>query len=253
MKHLQEKKFVYHRALNTERAFREFLARNEASHYTLAAEGDVCWAYIENRFVIYIHHPDAQGKSLSNKKVIELLQKGELFTLEKLFSINSDVNFILELKTGNGEIDGFFEVFKETLQRYGVKNAIVDAFSAQQLKGLKKVMPEIKTSLHTKFLLGSYVLESTFEQPYLRLHNIDHMKYIDYFTISYKTTHVNLLNLNIDDSYASVYKLGKKVNLGAIKSLEAFEKALESQTEYIYLRSPEVLANYEKVLDNYKQ
>ena len=245
---LRKKKFVYHRALNTEVAFKEFLAKNEASPYTLAAEGDVCWAYIDESFVIYIHHPDVQGKSLSNETVAELLKEDKLFTLEKLFSINSDVNFILELKTGNGDITAFFEVFKETLKRYNVQNVIVDAFSVEQLKGLKKVMPSIKTSLHTKFLIGKYVLETTYQKPYVRVHNIYNMDYIDYFTISYKTTHVNWFNLNINSAYSHIFQAKKSLNLGAIKTMEAFEKAVHSKVEYIYLRSNSVLQSYENFL-----
>jgi len=249
---LRDKKFVYHRALNTESAFREFLELNRDSKYTLGAEGDVCWAYIDNEFVIYIHHPDIQGKSLTNEKIVELLAKDELFTLDKLFSINSEIHFILELKTGNGNLNDFFTAFRATLEKYSVKNALVDAFSVEQLKALKEVMPNIKTSLHTKFLMGKYVLETTFEAPYIRLHNIYEMDYIDYFTISYKTTHVNLFNLDIDNSYADIYKANKSLNLGAIKSMEAFDKAINSKTQYIYLRSSEVLNNYTKVLQNYE-
>jgi hypothetical protein len=248
---VEKKKFVYHRALNTEAAFREFLVLNAKSDYTLAAEGDVCWAYIDGAFVIYIHHPDVQGKSLSNARVIELLQEDKLLTLDKLFSINADSNFILELKTGNGDLGGFFVAFREILERHNVQNVIVDAFSVEQLKALKLAMPEIKTSLHTKFLISEYVLETTFEKPYIRLHNIYDMDYIDYFTISYGTTHVNLFNLSVDNSYSHIYKAGKKLNLGAIKNMEAFDKAIHSQTEYIYLRSKTVRENYEKVLESY--
>jgi len=249
---LKDKKFVYHRALNTEVAFREFLDINAKSEYTLAAEGDVCWAYIDFRFIIYIHHPDVQGKSLSNERIVELLEKDELLTLDKLFSINSEINFILELKTGTGNLDDFFVAFKEVLEKYNVKNTLVDAFSARQLETLKKVIPEIKTSLHAKFLMGKYVLETSFESPYLKVHNIYDMEYIDYFTISYTTTHVNLLNLDVDSSYIEVYKAGKKLNLGSIKSMEALDKALNSQTEYIYLRSSHVKNNYTKVLSHYE-
>jgi hypothetical protein len=249
---IKEKKFVYHRALNTERAFKEFVELNANSKYELSAEGDVCWAYIDSAFIIYIHHPDVQGKSLSNEKIVELLAKDELFTLDKLFSINSDVNFILELKTGNGNLEDFFLAFRETLKKYSVQNALVDAFSAEQLKALKKVMPHIKTSLHTKFLLGKYVAETTFEAPYFRVHNIYDMDYVDYFTISYTTTHINLLNLDVDSSYEEIYKAGKNLNLGSIKSMESLDKALNSQVEYIYLRSPQVKKNYTKVLQNYE-
>ena len=249
---LSKKKFVYHRALNTEDAFREFLDLNANSEYALSAEGDVCWAYIDSAFIIYIHHPDVQGKSLSNEKIIALLAKDELFTLDKLFSINSKINFILELKTGNGDLKDFFVAFKAVLEKYDVQNALVDAFSVEQLKALKKVIPDIKTSLHTKFLLGKYVLETTFEAPFLRVHNIYDMDYIDYFTISYTTTHVNLLNLDVDSSYEEIFKAGKQLNLGSIKSMEALDKALNSQTEYIYLRSQKVKQNYKKVLQNYE-
>jgi hypothetical protein len=249
---LKDKKFVYHRALNTVDAFEKFLQKNKTSKYRLAAEGDVCWAYIDSAFVIYIHHPDVQGKSLTNEKILELLQKDELLTLDKLFSINSEVNFILELKTGNGNLEEFFKEFRVILKRHNVQNAIVDAFSVEQLKVLKSVMPEIKTSLHTKFLMGAYVLETTFEKPYARVHHIYDMDFIDCFTISYATTHVNLFNLNIDNSYADIFNADKSLNLGAIKTMEAFDKAINSKSEYIYLRSKTVLENYEKVLEEYE-
>lgn len=249
---LKDKKFVYHRALNTEEAFREFLDLNASSEYTLSAEGDVCWAYIDSAFVIYIHHPDVQGKSLSNETIVELLAKDELLTLDKLFSISSDINFILELKTGNGDLHDFFVAFKEVLEKHSVQNALVDAFSVEQLKALKKVMPGIKTSLHSKFLIGKYILETTFQAPFVRVHNIYEMDYIDYFTISYTTTHINLFNLDVDAAYSEIFKAGKKLNLGSIKSMESLDKALNSQTEYIYLRSSQVKQNYTKVLKNYE-
>ena len=249
---LKDKKFVYHRALNTEKAFKEFVSRNGDSKCTLSAEGDVCWAYIDSAFVIYIHHPDVQGKSLTNEKIVELLAKDELLTLDKLFSINSDVNFILELKTGNGKIEDFFIAFRETLERHNVSHAIVDAFSIEQLRALKYAMPNIKTSLHTKFVMGEYVLETTFEKPYVRMHNLYDLDFIDYITISYTTTHTNLFNLDIDKTYAHVYKANKGLNLGSIKSMESFDKAIHSKTQYIYLRSKEVVNNYISVLDNYE-
>ena len=245
---LSKKVFVYHRALNTQEAFEAFLQKNKASNYTLAAEGDVCWAYIDNKYVIYIHHPDVQGKALSNEEIKALLQKDQLFTLEKLFEINSDVHFILELKTGNGDLHDFLVAFKEILQRYNVNNALVDAFSAEQLKALKSVMPEIQTSLHTKFLMGNYVLETTFEKPYVRLHKISDMDYVNYFTISYTTTHVNLFNLDINSAYSAIFQANKHLNLGSIKSLTALSKALHANVEYIYLRSDEVKENYEQFI-----
>ncbi len=250
---IKSKKFVYHRALNTEEAFKKFIALNAESEYTLAAEGDVCWAYINGAYVIYIHHPDVQGKSLSNETISELLAKDELLTLEKLFSINASVNFILELKTGNGDIEGFFREFKKILEKFDVHNAVVDAFSVEQLRGLKAVMPEIKTSLHTKFVLGKYVLETTFEKPYLRVHNLYNLDFIDFVTISYTTTHVNLFNLDIDSSYKDIFSSNKHLSLGSVKSLESFKKVMASKAEYIYLRSDDVKQNYTKVLENYEK
>ncbi|MDF1877263.1 hypothetical protein JHD47_05475 [Sulfurimonas sp. SAG-AH-194-L11] len=249
---LENKKYVYHRALNTISAFEEFLELNAESKVELAAEGDICWAYINGAFTIYIHHPDVQGKSLSNEQVSELLEKDELLTLDKLLCINSEVNFILELKTGNGALEDFFFAFKEILQKYKLKNVVVDAFSVEQLKALKKVMPEIQTSLHTKFVMGKYVLETSFEKPYVRLHNMYDLSFIDYITISYTSTHVNLFNLDIDRSYRDVFAANKKLNLGSVKSLETFDKVINSKTEYIYLRSKEVVMNYEKVLQEYE-
>ena len=249
---LEDKHFVYHRALNTEKAFNEFITRNKDSDYTLAAEGDVCWAYIDEKFVIYIHHPDVQGKSLSNEKIVELLAKDELLTLDKLFSISSDINFILELKTGNGKIEDFLVAFAQTLEQYNVSHVIVDAFSIEQLKALKLAIPNIQTSLHTKFLAGKYVLESTFEKPYLRLHNLYDLDFIDYITISYTTTHTNLCNLDINRTYEHVYKSNKRLNLGSIKSTDALKKALTSKAQYIYLRSKEVLDNYLEILQDFK-
>jgi hypothetical protein len=243
-----QKKFVYHRALNSKEAFNAFLEKEKNSDAILAAEGDVCWAYIEGAFVIYIHHPELHGKSLSNEKVQELLESGELFTLEKLFEINSNIHFILELKDGNGDLELFFKAFGEILKRHDVSNLLVDAFSLHQLQVLKKVLPHIKTSLHTKLVMGKYVLESTYQKPYLSFHNLDNLDCIDTITLSYSTTYTNLFNLVIDKNYKEVYDSGKNLNLGSIKSMENFEKALHSQCEYIYLRSKEVLENFRTLL-----
>jgi len=247
---LNEKKYVYHRALNSEVAFRNFLDKAQNSKHTLVAEGDICWAFIDNKFIIYIYHPDVQGKSLSNQKVVELSKKDELFTLDKLFCINKDVHFILELKTGNGVLEDFFMAFKNTLIKYEVKNVLVDAFSVEQLKVFKKVVPDVKTSLHTKFIFQNYVAETTFEKPYFRLHNLYDLDFIDSLTISYATTHVNFFNLDIDKAYSHVYSSNKALNLGSIKTIDSFNKALNSNAEYIYLRSKEVLNGYTKIIKN---
>lgn len=210
---------------------------SKESQQVLAAEGDICWAYIDDSYLIYIHHPDVQGNSLSDAKLQELLLKDELFTLEKLLSIDATVNFIMELKTGRGEIEGFFQEFKKILKKFDVKNVVVDAFSVEQLRGLKAVIPEIKTSMHTKLVLGKYVLETTFEKPYVKVHNLYALDFIDYITISYTTTHVNLFHLNIDKSFSHIYTSQKHLSLGSIKSVDALEKATTSKAEYIYLRS----------------
>lgn len=243
-----DKKFVYHRALNTPEAFEDFLQKEVKSEVTLVAEGDICWSFIDGAFITYIHHPALHGKSLSDAEIKELLAKGELFTLEKLFAMSSDVHFILELKTGRGNLEQFFQHFGALLERYGVQNLLVDAFSVEQLRELKRVLPQIKTSLHTKFIFKNYLLESTFEKPYFRLHNIYDLAFIDTLTISYASTHVNILNLDIDKAYKEVYKAQKSLNLGAIKSLSNLSKAVQSQSDYIYLRSKEVLNGYTNLL-----
>jgi len=84
------------------------------------------------------------------------------------------------------------------------------------------------------------------------LHNLNSLDFIDYITLSYTTTHANLFNLDVDKTYTEVYNASKGLNLGSIKSMESFDKALNSKTEYIYLRSKTVLQNYEKVLENYE-
>lgn len=246
--HQKEKKFVYHRALNSEEAFRDFLQKQKQSKHTLVAEGDICWSEIDGEFITYIHHPDIHGKSLSDEKIVQLLKKDELFTLEKLFTIESGVNFILELKTGRGNIEKFFTHFSNILQQYGVENVLIDAFSIEQLRILKKIMPKVQTSLHTKFIFGKYVAETTFEKPYFRMHKLHDLYFIDTITISYTTTHVKILNLDIDKAYKSVYEAQKSLNLGAVKSLDSFEKALNSHANYIYLRSKEVIDGYTKFL-----
>lgn len=216
----------------------------------MAAEGDICWAYIDDSYLIYIHHPDAQGNSLSNTSLKELQTKDELFTLEKLFTINSTVYFILELKTGTGKIEGFYIEFKRILEKFDVKNLVVDAFSVEQLRGLKATVPEIKTSMHTKLVLGKYILESTFEKPYLRVHNLYELDFIDYITISYSTTHVNLFNLDIDSAYREIFVSNKHLSLGSVKSLDSLKKAVASKAEYIYLRSDVVKKNYASIKEN---
>lgn len=246
----KDKKFVYHRALNSELAFKEFLQKQKNSKERLVAEGDICWTYLDGKFITYIHHPDIHGKSLSDETIRELLAEDKLFTLEKLFEIDSSADFILELKTGRGDIEQFFTHFAHILKTYSVNNALVDAFSVEQLKKLKKIMPEIQTSLHTKFIFGKYVAETTFEKPYFRMHKLTDLDFINTITISYTTTHVKLFHLDIDSSYKSVYNSNKNLNLGSIKSLNSLERALDSHANYIYLRSNEVLNGYTKFLQD---
>ncbi len=246
------KKFVHHRALNSEKAFKEFLSLSKVSQEILVAEGDICWAYIEGSYAIYMHHPDLLGRPLSDSRVKELQAEGKLFSLENLFEINASVHFIIELKTGSGELKGFFMEFQRIVKKFNVKNLLVDSFSVEQLRQLKAIAPEMKTSLHTKSIFKRYVLESSFEKPYFKLHNLYKLDFIDYITLSYATTHVNLYKLDIDDAYKEVYASQKKLNLGSIKSYDALQKACNSKAKYIYLRSNRVKKNYTKLLKGKK-
>jgi len=237
---MTNKIFVYHRAINSESNYDEFLQTSKSINHAIAAEGDLCWTTINNKSLIYIYHPDLSGKSISKEKLSELYNSNNLLTIEKIFSMDSKKNFILELKDGDDDIESFLTELKLIIAKYSVKNILVDAFSVEYLKKVKDIIPEVKTSLHTKMISGKNVLETTYQFPYIKFHNLYDLNFIDYITISYSTTHVNLFDLNIDSTYRHVYQSNKKLNLGSIKNIEAFDKAMKSKVEYIYLRSKEV-------------
>ena len=127
------------------------------------------------------------------------------------------------------------------IKKYEVTNFIVDAFYLKYLKILKDVNPSIKTSLHTKFIFNKYVLETTYQKPYVNIHNIYKLKEVDIFTLSYSTSLINLFNLNIDKYLSHIYKANKKINFGSVKNIDAFDKVITSKVSHIYLRSKSLL------------
>ncbi len=240
---MSKKILVHHRALNTKENFVKYLeeTKNKNDSYIYAAEGDLCWVYIDNKPLIYIYHPDLSGNPLSNDEISSLYEKGLLFTLEDLFKIDSQTHFILELKSGLGDTKKAFEQINSLIKKYDVKNFIVDAFYLKYLKILKEVNPNIRTSLHTKFIFNKYVLETTYQKPYVNIHNIYNLKCVDIFTLSYSTSLINLLNLNIDKYLVHVYKANKQINFGSVKNTKTFNKVMKSQVSHIYLRSKSLL------------
>jgi hypothetical protein len=231
---MKNKFFVYHRAINSEASFSKFLDIAKSSKYSVVAEGDLCWSDMQNDILIYIHHPDLSGKSISKKR---LQSDCKILELEKILQIDSSANFILELKDGNSDIDSFLYKLKSLLESYKANNILIDAFSVDYLKKVKEIIPDIKISLHTKLVFGRYILETSYKKPYIKIHNIYNLPFVDFVTISYATTHVNFFGLDIDKSYRHIYLSGKKLNLGAIKTIKAFNRAIDSGTCYLYLRS----------------
>ena len=108
---MSKKILVHHRALNTKENFVKYLSetKNKKDDYIYAAEGDLCWIYINNKPLIYIYHPDLSGNPLSSQEISTLYEKGLLFTLEDLFKIDSQTHFVLELKSGLGDIKKAFK------------------------------------------------------------------------------------------------------------------------------------------------
>lgn len=240
---MSKKILVHHRALNSKENFLNYLddiqSKNDSNEY--AAEGDLCWITINNKPIIYIYHPDLSGNPLAEADILSLYDQGLLFTLENLFTINSTTNFVLELKSGLGDTYKAFEEINRILKAYDIQNFIIDTFSYDYLKLIKKINPEIQTSLHTKFIYKQYVLETTYQKPFIKIHTIKNLKEVDIFTLSYKTSFMNIFNLDIDTYLSEVYKHGKTINFGAVKSIKALNKVLNSQASHIYLRSKEVL------------
>jgi len=241
---IKDKILVHHRAINTIQSFETFLEKtNKYSNLKQAAEGDLCWTTIDGEPLIYIHHPDLLGKSLEDHQVKKLYKHNKLLTLEKIFQINSQCNFVLELKNGTGNQTKALKKIIEIINKYAAKNILIDAFNLQQLNDLKTLDKTIKTSLHTKFLFNSYVLETTYQSPFINIHNCSNIPNIDYITLSFASSHINLLNLDIDNALKNFYSCNKKINFGAIKTVKMLDKASKSNVNYLYMRSNKVL-NY---------
>lgn len=240
---MHTKIFVHHRALNTKENFLNYLneINSVKDENIYAAEGDLCWFIHNGKPIIYIYHPTLTGNPLKEDEILNLYKKDLLFTLEDLFKINSETHFVLELKSGTGSTYEAFQEINRLIQQYNVKNFIVDAFSYNYLKLIKEINPNIKTSLHTKFIYSNFILETTYEKPFIKLHKVQDLPAADIFTLSYKTSLMNIFNLDIDTYLNKVFKHGKTINFGAVKSVPALQKILKSNVNHIYLRSKEVL------------
>jgi hypothetical protein len=231
---LKDKIFVSHRAINSKQSYKDFLVKQKNSTNILSAEGDLCWYLTNDKIVIYMYHPNFTGRGKSIKEIKN--QKHNLLKLNEILEMSSESNLILELKNGIGSVDKFIKALVELIKNRK-QNILIDSFCAKDLYILKKIDKNIKTSLHTKFIFYKYLLETSYRFPFVKIHNLYNLDYVDYITISHTTTYVNLFNVNIDYAYRHIFKSNKMLNLGSIKSIKSLKNSINSRAKYIYLRS----------------
>ncbi len=234
---------IHHRALKDLFSFQRF-RKNERMfpEFFHAAEGDLCWDTTDtSQPLLYMYHPDILGRPLKKKAVHNGIETGTLLPLETLFQTDPKARFIIELKSGKGSVTKALKELNSLLQKYNIRHTIIDAFSVRFLKIAKKLCPGAQTSLHTKMVWGDKILETAFQLPFIKLHQLTDLNFIDIITVSYSSSLARLMGDDINTCFGKVYEHNKSLNLGAIKTIPLLERAKNSRAQAIYLRSRQVI------------
>lgn len=233
--------FVHHRALNSavELAIAAQAARRrpELAH---VVEGDLCWHEAGGRCEFYFHHPIR----LTDTLPLEVIQRGAadrtLHTLEDVLRApDPELRYVFELKVGVGDPERAVAALIERLEAAIPDRYWIDAFSLRLLATVKRINPRVATSLHTRFMLGRWVLRSAPELLPLSIHATDGLPNVDAVTLTYKyIAHRMLRATELSTPPRLLRTPDRPLVIGGLPSPEAFELARRSGAVGGYAKFP---------------
>lgn len=235
--------FVHHRALNSRAAFQAASeAAQERPDLIHILEGDLCWHFDGAQKEFYFRHPDFLTDVLSLQELDAAREHGTLFGLQEIIdSPDPNLRYIIELKTGIGDLTQVMKELAGILQEKLRNRYWLDGFSLRQLRAVKIVDPEVPTSLHTKMVFGDFVLRTAPEFFPLSIHRIRNLLEIDAITLTYKTSLAHWFKFagaTINSTCEKVISNGKVLILGGLTSPDRFLLAAESMAKAGYAKFP---------------
>lgn len=235
--------FVHHRALNSPEAFRAAASaaggRPDLVH---VLEGDLCWHWGDGRRTFYFRHPRLLTDVLKPDAIDRARAAGRLVLLEDVLAEPTPgLRYIIELKAGVGDREQALSAVIGLLEEGCRGRYWFDGFSLRLLATVKRINPAAPTSLHTKLVLGPWVLRTAPEFFPVSLHRIDRLSQVDAVTLTYTTSLARWLRpfgATIDGTCRAVTEAGKTLILGGLTSPERFELARRSVARAGYAKFP---------------
>lgn len=205
------------------------LARRPDSPYTEVAEGDLCWLQDRGRCHLFFKHPSLTNRLPSPARILADLRRGRLLTLERVLRPRlASLRFILELKTGYGDIRLALRRALELMERHAQGRYWVDAFNPQLLALVKELSPGTPTSLHTPVgIYGRFLVRTTYERPRVSLLDLYRLPQADAITVTFQprpSVMVGNLEAALARIHRHVFSAGKHLILGGVRSPRTFDR-----------------------------
>ncbi len=234
---------VHHRKLNSQEGLEGILPALDAyPEYLHVAEGDLCWAQDGDDLLLYMHHPDAVYDTLSPAQLRERADAGELWTLERALDARYDgLLFVVELKTGRGSRDAAIQAAVQQLQARRPGRYWFDTFAIADTVAIKDADPAAITSLHTKILSGSRVLETAPSPVRVRWAALGQLGATDLLTVTYKTSPQRLFawaGASLAKTVEAVERHDKRVVCGGVATPAMFSEVQRAGARGAYIKFP---------------
>jgi len=203
-------------------------AERPDSHFTEVAEGDLCWLEDRGKCHLFFKHPSLTNRLPPPAQLLKDLRRGKLLTLERILNpALRSIRFILELKTGYGDVRAALSKALRLMQRHARGRYWVDSFNPRLLGLVKSVSPRTPTSLHTGGIYGRYLVRTTYERPRLSLIDLYRLPQVDAITVTYQrrpSEMVRPLEAAIARNHRHVFSAGKHLILGRVRSPRTFNR-----------------------------
>ena len=221
---------IHHGYLNDFNKLSSLVPEAEApdSRFTEIAEGDLCWVEDRGKCHLFFKHPSLTNRLPSPAILLKDLRQGKLLTLERILCPSlASLRFILELKTGYGDLRVALRRALYLMQRHARGRYWVDAFNPQVLGLVKSVSPRTPTSLHTGGIYGRYLVRTTYERPRVSLMDLYRLPQVDAVTVTFQrrpSVMVGRLEAALAHNHRHVFSAGKHLILGGVRSPHTFHR-----------------------------
>jgi len=235
--------FVHHRAMNTAARLTDAMAAAKSRPDLIhVVEGDLCWHQSGSQCLFYFHHPAVLTDRLPKHVIDRRRAEGRLHLLEDVLdSATPSMRYVFELKVGDGDPAVAIRALVDRLEDALPGRYWIDAFALEHLALVKHANPAAPTSLHSRLMLGRWVLQSAPKRRPLSIHHADQLPHVDALTLTYKYMAYQMLRAREVAKppwLPMVPSPRRPIVIGSVPSVEVFDLARRSGAVGCYAKFP---------------